>query len=389
MRIAICGDGIVVEGEECDDGSANGGDFCSDECRIDVGAGSGFFFSAVRAMLGCNNPGGPAANDVTSDNVPSCSPPPLDSAFQFGPDGVGSFTASFASDGSDVVVAGHLVDVRTAGDVPIADATGWRLRATVRLTLRGGANAGTLIDRTLTTAATLGDPGELNAGIPVASALGLSFAPYTIHNLEVVDMTMLDPSDGEFANRGLFVTNAPPLVTDAPDSAPLGLLGMAAAYVSCGNPGGNAPNATIGGIPSCAPPETMNQQAGSPGNGWVFGPAAVFAVRLNAGNTDVIINGAATDIRDAFGPADGTGQLFMILRSTVRDPGGDMTMIDFPIQFSVIVKGGKTKFKHSINAYFQGIGFSPLPSAEITILAGEIRDQNGNAFTKLGVANAY
>jgi len=36
------------------------------------------------------------------------------------------------------------------------------------------------------------------------------------------------------------------------------------AFVSCGNPGGNPPNAfTEGGIPSCQPPETYDEQAGS------------------------------------------------------------------------------------------------------------------------------
>jgi hypothetical protein len=41
------------------------------------------------------------------------------------------------------------------------------------------------------------------------------------------------------------------------------------AMVSCGNPGGNAPNAmTEGGVPTCQPPETFNQQAGTPANGW-------------------------------------------------------------------------------------------------------------------------
>src|SRR5690242_11786085 len=43
------------------------------------------------------------------------------------------------------------------------------------------------------------------------------------------------------------------------------------AFVSCGNPGGNTPNATsVGGVPTCQPVETFHQQAGSPAGGWRF-----------------------------------------------------------------------------------------------------------------------
>src|SRR5262245_53796557 len=46
---------------------------------------------------------------------------------------------------------------------------------------------------------------------------------------------------------------------------------MVQAMVSCNNPGGNTPNATTeGGVPTCAPPETFHEQAGSPPGGWTW-----------------------------------------------------------------------------------------------------------------------
>src|SRR6185295_5589091 len=42
------------------------------------------------------------------------------------------------------------------------------------------------------------------------------------------------------------------------------------AFVSCGNPGGNSQNTTVGGaVPACRPPETFCEQSSNcPGTGW-------------------------------------------------------------------------------------------------------------------------
>src|SRR5882724_5419388 len=61
------------------------------------------------------------------------------------------------------------------------------------------------------------------------------------------------------------------------------------AFVSCGNAGGNSPNTFAGGgaAPACRPPETFNQQAGSPTNGWVWGPKSQMAIAFKSKNHNV------------------------------------------------------------------------------------------------------
>ena len=126
------------------------------------------------------------------------------------------------------------------------------------------------------------------------------------------------------------------------------------AYVGCGVVGGNSPNTvTMGGIPACSPPETANQQAGSPTNGWRFSQVPnqsygrVLIQRLNgvftnpAGFRDVQIRIELKKIVDFFGPANSTGTLQIILRATTNDPiGGDMTATDYPVSLQVPLASG-------------------------------------------------
>ena len=61
------------------------------------------------------------------------------------------------------------------------------------------------------------------------------------------------------------------------------------AMLPCNEPGGNVPNTTTeGGVPACQPPETFNEDAGSPANGWVWGPQSDGSVTIKATNNKYV-----------------------------------------------------------------------------------------------------
>ncbi len=172
------------------------------------------------------------------------------------------------------------------------------------------------------------------------------------------------------------------------------------AYVGCGVVGGNTPNTTtIGALPACSPPETGNQQAGSPTNGWRFSQVPnqsygrVLIQRLNgvftnpAGVRDTQIRIELKKIIDFFGPANSTGTLQIILRATTNDPtGGDMTVIDYPVQLQVpLVSGNATIITSlaTILASTVGPRFPDCTSHEI--LSVEVYDPNFILFAVPGV----
>jgi cysteine-rich repeat protein len=383
-RTSICGNGVIEENEECDDGPANGGPFCDATCKIKPGRGE-FAFSAVRALLGCGVDLAP--NTTTTSGAPACEPPVFFSAFRFGPSGGGSFTASLAIDLSDAMIRMHLDDVQTAGDVDVSSAEGWELRAVVRLTLRDGPNAGTLIDLDVAGPATLLEPGVLEAGIAIAQATGVSFAPFALHDVAIVDVAVVDPAGERFAVRGHLIERTPSLAIDRPVAAVTSVLGLAPAYVSCGNFGGDTPSGAINGIPSCSPHQTFSEQGGNLPSGWRFGPDTLFSVRAQSSNADVLIQGKGEGIVDAFGPADGIGVLVLTVRATIRNGGSDKTVVDFPASSNFSVVGGKFALKTSLNAM---VGFAlPISAAQIEILEGEIVDSNGDTLARLGVSDSY
>jgi hypothetical protein len=179
------------------------------------------------------------------------------------------------------------------------------------------------------------------------------------------------------------------------------------AFVSCGNPGGNSPNTTAGGgaAPACKPPETFNDQAGSPPNGWLWGPKSTAAIKTKALNknfdptttpgdpaaSDLVISLKASDIEyppgDGSLPVDGQpGTLSTVSRTTFNDrTSGDVTVVDFPVNIQFTVTGGKAKLKTSANEALNHSGLAGLPhctsieNVHITIL-----DENGHAFGNIG-----
>ncbi len=171
--------------------------------------------------------------------------------------------------------------------------------------------------------------------------------------------------------------------------------------VSCDNPGGNTPNTTTeAGIASCAPVETFNEDAGSPANGWVWGPPSFGSVKLKASKNkivdplnppansrDLIVSLNLEKIFDAHGVvANAPGTLAIVLRTTFDDRvGGEMTVIDYPFNFAFTVQGGQASLKTTVNALLNGMGKPGLPGCtSIEIVSAHVLDENGNPFATLG-----
>jgi len=174
------------------------------------------------------------------------------------------------------------------------------------------------------------------------------------------------------------------------------------AFVSCGNPGGNSPNTTTeGGVPTCKPPETFNEQAGSPAGGWTwdglkgqgqvqFKSAKVIPPITPPDGTDLAIKLKLQGVLDNDTvPASGNGQLATVARATFNDrDGGDMTVVDFPASFPFTLSGGKVSLKTSADALLNGISQPSLPHcASIETVSITIVDSNGNTFANLGIYN--
>jgi len=175
------------------------------------------------------------------------------------------------------------------------------------------------------------------------------------------------------------------------------------AFVSCGNPGGNTPNTTTAGaVPACAPPETFNQAAGTPNNGWQWweqrstGKIQFSETKGSSGpNTrDLkiklrlrrILNGTA-------GLASGSGTLSTLARATLEDTvpsapgmGTDMTVIDFPAPFPFTMSQGNASLNSTANTLLTGLGIPPLPGCtSIETVSIQVLDPNGNPFGACGV----
>jgi len=170
------------------------------------------------------------------------------------------------------------------------------------------------------------------------------------------------------------------------------------AFVSCNNPGGNTPNATTeGGVPTCAPPETFHEQAGSPGGGWTWNELKGKGdVSFKAGknkipgedpdSADLYVQVKISGILDDLGPALGPGTLATVARATLKDrANGDMTVVDFPAGFPINASDGKVNVKTSANVLLTGIGQPALPGcSSIEVVSVYVDDPNGNHFANLG-----
>ena len=172
------------------------------------------------------------------------------------------------------------------------------------------------------------------------------------------------------------------------------------AFIPCDQPSTLTPNTTTeGGVPACAPPETQNEAYGNPANGWLWGPSSDGRFSLRAAKnkippldfehySDVIVALTLDQVFDAHGAvANAPGTLVLILRMTLDDPAnGDMTTLDFPIQFPITVQGNQVNLKTSVNARLNEMSLPHLPNCtSIEVIDVSVLDENGNAFATAGV----
>lgn len=190
------------------------------------------------------------------------------------------------------------------------------------------------------------------------------------------------------------------------------------AFVSCGNPGGNSVNTTVGGsVPACRPPESFCEQSGNcPGTGWEWdelkaqGTVVFKALQfcygkssgtplaacspsdpLNSaqgGSADLYValklKGVLTSANQA--PAQGTGTLATVARATLNDTAnGDATVIDFPAGFQFTLVDGKANMKTSSDALLNTQSLAGLPPCtSIELVSVHVLDSNGDKFASIG-----
>jgi len=172
------------------------------------------------------------------------------------------------------------------------------------------------------------------------------------------------------------------------------------AFIGCGGYYGDTPNTTTeGGVPACKPPETFNQQAGYPPNGWTWDElkgqgqvqlksAVAMAPITPVDSTDITVKLKLQGVLDNnFNKGAGNGTLSTVARVTLDDRmNGDMTIVDFPASFPFTMTDGKVSMKTSADAILNGIGQPGLPhcsSLELVYLA--INDPAGTQFADVGL----
>ena len=172
------------------------------------------------------------------------------------------------------------------------------------------------------------------------------------------------------------------------------------AFVNCGGVGGNPPNtSSSAGAPGCKPPETLNQQSGSPPNGWRFSqvPGQSWGrVRLDRISGTFFVPPGTRELRirlwlrkiiDAGGPANTTGSLELGLRATFDDPvNGDQTGIDFPVVIPVTLVAGNVTVVTTLGTVLASIALPRFPDCTMfEVVSVRVLDPNGTAFAVPGV----
>ena len=108
---------------------------------------------------------------------------------------------------------------------------------------------------------------------------------------------------------------------------------------------------TEGGIPSCFPAETFDENSGARPAGWHFGPEGRGATTVAVKGGETTLTVSLSGIQNGSGAATGTGHVGLVVRATLADPAsGAMTAIDYPIGFDLPMAGGKAKLKTSMLA---------------------------------------
>ena len=176
------------------------------------------------------------------------------------------------------------------------------------------------------------------------------------------------------------------------------------AYVPC-----NVPNTTTeGGVPSCTPPQSFTQQNGNPPSGWKWGPHSTGSIQIKAISGKTLadpndpLNAGAPDISDLSirvslrgvvradntGPVNASGMLNMLSRTTMDDRvNGDQTIIDYPVNFPILVANGKANMKTSFGTRLNQVGQPSYPRCvNSEIVSMNVVDANSDVFGVIGVA---
>jgi hypothetical protein len=187
------------------------------------------------------------------------------------------------------------------------------------------------------------------------------------------------------------------------------------AFVSCGNLGGNSPNTSAGGgaAPACKPPETFTHQNGSPSTGWTWGLKGQGSIKLkavkNSGGVLVVSGGPVNGpipitpanssnvkiqvkLKDieypgGGGPVTVSGTLTTLTRTTFKDTSsGDVTVVDFPVNFVLPMFNGNAKLKTSADTQLNADTLAALPHCtSLETVQISILDENGDTFANAGL----
>ena len=221
------------------------------------------------------------------------------------------------------------------------------------------------------------------------AALALLVIALTVGPSPVAAQCAFDrPTHGSVANTGTYSVS------------------LVQAFVSCGNPGGNTPNASYQGVPTCTPTETFNQQNGSAATSWRFSqipgqswgrltmnrqsgaftnPTGVRDTRIRLNLRKIVQTNGTTPV-----PTGTPGTIALLVRATLQDPvsTSDMTVIDFPINlpFSFTTPGNVTNFSAILgNVMNTSFGFRFPDCTSLEIVSVAILDVNNVVFAVPGI----
>ena len=180
---------------------------------------------------------------------------------------------------------------------------------------------------------------------------------------------------------------------------------LVSAFTGCGGLYyGNSPNTTTeGNVPACKPPETYDQQAGSPSNGWRWNelegmgqvqlkasskfPPSALNPPSNSADILIRLKMSGVDTQSFGPPASGNGNLALIMRMTFDDrASGDGTVVDFPLNAPFAMTDGKANVKTSVDSVLNSDPQPGLPRcSNVEVLSIAIIDPNGNTFANEGL----
>jgi hypothetical protein len=174
-------------------------------------------------------------------------------------------------------------------------------------------------------------------------------------------------------------------------------LPLVQAFVPC-----DAPNAlTHIGVLSCKPPQTFNEYAGSPSNGWLWGPNSsgeisfkpmqnrIQSILNPPDSADISVRIDLSGIVDATGPVNGVGVLYPTRRTTIEDRAADedMTVVDLSLPaFQVPVANGRARVRTSANVVLNSSGFPGVRGCTaLELVSLQLNDENDTPFASPGI----